>query len=86
MSTAAKSEVFRKMNTDGNLSLPNAWDAASARVFESGGQPQRAMPIICLVGSFGPVGGGFFSAWNHHTLDHEPESGDAPQSTLSSLG
>jgi 2-methylisocitrate lyase-like PEP mutase family enzyme len=37
MSTAAKAEVFRKMNTEGNLLLPNAWDAASARVFEEAG-------------------------------------------------
>lgn len=37
MSTAAKAEVFRKLNTEGNLLLPNAWDAASARVFEEAG-------------------------------------------------
>ena len=36
MSTAAKAEVFRKMNTEGNLLLPNAWDAASARVPSDG--------------------------------------------------
>ena len=32
--SAAKAEVFRKLNTEGNLLLPHAWDAASARVFE----------------------------------------------------
>jgi 2-methylisocitrate lyase-like PEP mutase family enzyme len=32
-----KAEVFRGMNNNGNLLLPNAWDAASARVFEEAG-------------------------------------------------
>ena len=32
-----KAEAFQKMNTKGDLLLPNAWDAASARIFEEAG-------------------------------------------------
>jgi 2-methylisocitrate lyase-like PEP mutase family enzyme len=31
---AARAAHFRELNTNGRLLLPNAWDAASARVFE----------------------------------------------------
>src|SRR5947209_4106707 len=33
----SKAEAFRTLNSKGNLLLPNAWDAASARVFEEAG-------------------------------------------------
>jgi len=32
-----KAEAFQKMNRKGDLLLPNAWDAASARIFEEAG-------------------------------------------------
>ena len=35
----AKAEEFRCLNLAGNLLLPNAWDAASARLFEKAGFP-----------------------------------------------
>jgi 2-methylisocitrate lyase-like PEP mutase family enzyme len=33
----AKAKAFREMNDKGHLLLPNAWDAASARIFEEAG-------------------------------------------------
>jgi len=38
-STKRKATIFRNLNTRGHLLLPNAWDAASARIFESAGFP-----------------------------------------------
>ena len=35
----AKAEAFRQLNLAGELLLPNAWDAASARLFEEAGFP-----------------------------------------------
>ena len=35
----AKAEAFRQLNLAGKLLLPNAWDAASARLFEEAGFP-----------------------------------------------
>jgi len=34
-----KANIFRNLNTQGHLLLPNAWDAASARIFEAAGFP-----------------------------------------------
>src|SRR4029453_10926693 len=34
---AARAAVFRDLNRGGRLLLPNAWDAASARIFEEAG-------------------------------------------------
>ena len=36
---AARAARFRDLNLAGRLLLPNAWDAASARVFEDAGFP-----------------------------------------------
>jgi len=36
---ALRARTFRELNERGGLLLPNAWDAASARVFESAGFP-----------------------------------------------
>lgn len=36
---ALRAVAFRKLNEQGSLLLPNAWDAASARVFEAAGFP-----------------------------------------------
>ena len=38
-STKHKAKIFRDLNTQGHLLLPNAWDAASARIFEAAGFP-----------------------------------------------
>ncbi|MCF6258323.1 MAG: isocitrate lyase/phosphoenolpyruvate mutase family protein [Gammaproteobacteria bacterium] len=38
-STKHKAKVFRNLSTQGHLLLPNAWDAASARIFEAAGFP-----------------------------------------------
>ncbi len=38
-STKHKAEIFRNLSTQGHLLLPNAWDAASARIFEAAGFP-----------------------------------------------
>jgi len=34
-----KAKIFHDLNTRGHLLLPNAWDAASARIFEAAGFP-----------------------------------------------
>ena len=41
MTTSAqhKAKIFRELSTQGHLLLPNAWDAASARIFEEAGFP-----------------------------------------------
>jgi len=41
MTTSAqhKAKIFRDLSTQGHLLLPNAWDAASARIFEAAGFP-----------------------------------------------
>ena len=36
---AARAASFRDLNLAGRLLLPNAWDAASARIFEHAGFP-----------------------------------------------
>jgi len=38
-STKYKAEIFHNLSTQGHLLLPNAWDAASARIFEAAGFP-----------------------------------------------
>ena len=38
-STNHKAKIFRDLNSQGHLLLPNAWDAASARIFEAAGFP-----------------------------------------------
>ncbi len=38
-STKHKADVFRNLSTQGHLLLPNAWDAATARIFEAAGFP-----------------------------------------------
>lgn len=41
-SQAEKAQLFLKMHQDGGLLLPNAWDIASARIFEEAGFPAIA--------------------------------------------
>ena len=38
-STKYKAEIFHNLSTQSHLLLPNAWDAASARIFEAAGFP-----------------------------------------------
>lgn len=38
-STQHKAKIFRDLSAQGHLLLPNAWDAASARIFEAAGFP-----------------------------------------------
>jgi 2-methylisocitrate lyase-like PEP mutase family enzyme len=39
MQASSYPSVFYRLNLEGNLLLPNAWDAASARLFEQAGFP-----------------------------------------------
>jgi len=38
-STKCKADIFHNLSTQSHLLLPNAWDAASARIFEAAGFP-----------------------------------------------
>ena len=69
---ASRAARFKALNDAGGLRLPNAWDAASARLFQSAGFP-----------AIGTTSAGI--AWSHGMLDAELITRDAMMREIAAI-